>query len=122
MALENLKVEKAQDQVLLLKTQQGNLKIPLKHIIYIEGDRNYSYIHLLNGNKELSSKTLGYFKEILSDQGFFRCHRSYLINGTHIKTIEKDFFKLSNNFIIPISRRNMAKAREWCSNSNNFNK
>lgn len=114
VALDNLKVEKSEDKRLLLNTQQGTLKIALKHIKKIEGDRNYSYIHLTNGQTELSSKTLGYFEDILEDKGFFRCHRSYLVNKLHINQIENNnVFLLKDNSIVPISRRKMLETKDW---------
>ncbi len=61
-ALINLKTKKVEDQNLFLQTQEGMLRLALKRIIKIESDRNYSYIHLSNNTKVLSSKTLGYFE------------------------------------------------------------
>ena len=112
-ALDNLKVKRSENQVLLLNTQQETLKIPLKQIVKIEGDRNYSYIHLTNNNKELSSKTLGFFEEVLSDKGFLRCHRSYLVNRNNINTIDRSDFLMKNLSRVPISRRKMSEAKNW---------
>ncbi|MFZ1845603.1 MAG: response regulator, partial [Saprospiraceae bacterium] len=55
-ALSNLEVQSIENQKLVLPQQNGTLRLPLKQITHIEGERNYSYIHLSNGNKELSSK------------------------------------------------------------------
>ena len=113
-ALDNLVTEKVEDQILLLPSQQGAFSLKLKQIIRIEGERNYSYIFLSNGKKQLSSKTLGYFDEILSDKGFLRCHRSHLINGIHIEGIQKnESFVLKDKSIIPISRRKKTEAKSW---------
>lgn len=114
VALDNLKARKLEDQVLLLNTQQGTLKIALKQIKKIEGDRNYSCIHLSSGQTELSSKTLGYFEDILEDKGFFRCHRSYLVNKLHINQIKNNkVFLLKDDSIVPISRRKMLESKDW---------
>lgn len=113
-ALINLKTEKTEDQMLILQTQSGELKIALKQIIRIEGERNYSYIYLANNVKKLSSKTLGHFEEILSNKGFYRCHRSFLVNRVHVKDIEnKSEFILTNDVRIPISRRKKTEAVSW---------
>jgi two-component system LytT family response regulator len=96
-----------------LNTQEGTLKIPLRQISHIEGDRNYSYIHLSNGRNELSSKTLGYFEEILSDKGFLRCHRSFLVSKNQIEQLTTSEFKLKNETTIPISRRKLTVAKDW---------
>ncbi|MCF1421859.1 LytR/AlgR family response regulator transcription factor [Mangrovimonas futianensis] len=114
-ALKNIHSSTFDEQNLLLQTQNGYLKLPLKHIVKIESDRNYSYIHLDNGSKELSSKTLAYFDEILVDKGFFRCHRSFLVNKRHIDSIQNNAFILKNKTEIPISRRKLSEAKRWMS-------
>ena len=113
-ALINLKTKKAKDQMLFIPTQQGELRIALKDIIKLEGDSNYSYIHLKNKTKKLCSKTLGYFEEILSEKGFCRCHRSFLVNGLHIDRMHKtDYFVLFDQTNVAISRRKKEEAKKW---------
>jgi two-component system LytT family response regulator len=112
--LDNLKKEKPEDQTFVLHTQSGELRILLKKIVHMEGERNYSYIYLSDGSKVLSSKTLGYFDELLSEKGFCRIHRSHLVNGFHIEKISKqDNVVLKNKLEIPISRRKKSQVIEW---------
>lgn len=111
-ALKNL-ASKTEEQKLVLPTQSGTLRFSLKQITYIVSERNYSFIHLTNGSKELSSKNLAYFEEILEDKGFYRCHRSYLVNIYHIDRLEQDYFVLKDDFIISISRRKKTDAKRW---------
>ena len=116
-ALINLQTKNVEDQTLMLHTQKGTLQLALKRIVKIEGDRNYSYIHLSNNTKVLSSKTLGYFEDILTDKGFYRCHRSFLINRFHIGSIQNpDSFLLKNKTTVPISRRAKKDAKKWFMN------
>jgi len=112
-ALSNLGSQSVEDQKLVLPSQNGTVSIPLKQITYIEGERNYSYIHLSNGSRELSSKNLAYFEDRLIDKSFFRSHRSYLVNRYHIESLKNDQFALKNGSGIPISRRKMTEARNW---------
>lgn len=112
-ALANLETKTITDQKLILHTQTGTLRFPLKQITHIESERNYSYIHLNKGNKKLSSKNLAYFDEILEDKGFFRSHRSFLVNKLHVVTIHGDCFVLNNGIEIPVSRRKKAEADYW---------
>ena len=112
-ALSNLQSQSVEDQKLVLPTQNGTLRLPLKQITHIEGERNYSYIHLSNGSRELSSKNLAYFEDILIDKNFFRSHRSYLVNRYHINTLKNDQFVLKNGIEIPISRRKIIEADTW---------
>jgi len=113
LALQNLGTKTVDDQKLVLPTQIGTLRFALKQITHIEGERNYSYIYLSNGSRELSSKNLAYFEDILIDKNFFRCHRSYLINKYHIAELKNDQFVLKNGIVIPISRRKKTDADSW---------
>ena len=112
-ALSNLESKSVEDQKLVLPTQNGTLRLPLKQITHIEGERNYSYIYLSNESRELSSKNLAYFEDILIDKSFFRSHRSYLVNRYHINALKSDQFVLKNGVEIPISRRKRTEAESW---------
>ncbi|RSK38670.1 LytR/AlgR family response regulator transcription factor [Mangrovimonas spongiae] len=118
-ALTNLETQKISDQKLILPTQTGTLRFALKQISHIESERNYSYIYLNNGNKELSSKNLAYFEDILKDKGFFRSHRSFLVNKISISELNNDCFILKNNIEIPVSRRKKSEAKSWLNSSSN---
>jgi len=114
MALKNLKSKTVDEQTLILNTQQGELHLILKDIVFIEGDRNYSYIHLTKNRKELVSKTLSHLEELLEDKGFFRCHKSYLINKSHIQSKKTNHFVLlSDGTNAPISRRKKESFNYW---------
>ncbi len=112
-ALSNLEAQSVENQKLVLPKQNGTLRLPLKQITHIEGERNYSYIHLSNGSRELSSKNLAYFEDILLDKSFFRSHRSFLVNRYHIEALKGDHFVLKNKVEIPISRRRKTEAESW---------
>ncbi|MCR9287950.1 MAG: LytTR family DNA-binding domain-containing protein [Bacteroidetes bacterium] len=117
-ALKNLKTEKAADQTLILQTQEGEMRMVLKNIIRIEGERNYSYIHLINNKKKLTTKTIGDMEELLSDKGFFRCHKSHIINFVHIQPDPKSFaVTLTDGIDIPIARRRKEAFKDWYDNA-----
>jgi two-component system LytT family response regulator len=113
-ALKNLKTTNVSDQTLILHTQEGELKIVLKDIIRIEGERNYSYIYLTNNKKKLTTKTIGDIEELLNDKGFFRCHKSHLVNFVHIKSYQNRItVLLSDDTEIPIARRRKDTFKLW---------
>jgi two-component system LytT family response regulator len=114
IALKNLRSKNVSDQTLILNTQQGELHLVLKDIVLIEGDRNYSYVYMTKNRKELISKTLSHLEELLDDKGFFRCHKSYLINKSHIASNRHSLsIVLSNGQNIPISRRKKEQFNSW---------
>lgn len=78
----------SQDQKIILKTQDKIHVLKLEEIIHCESDQSYTIFHTLNG-KIMVSKTLGYYDDLLSTHGFFRIHKSHLINLSHILQIHK---------------------------------
>jgi two-component system LytT family response regulator len=66
-----------------IPTQEGFDVIPIKDIIYCAADDNYTHIYLKD-SKKLVSKTLKHFDILLSDKGFCRIHKSYLINTAQV--------------------------------------
>jgi len=88
-----------QNTVLKPKLSQvtGKITIPLQSgfevlevadILYCQADDNYTNIHLETG-KKLVSKTLKYFEDILTESGFARVHKSYLVNVNEITEYRK---------------------------------
>lgn len=113
-AIYNFRTTSASEKKLTLQTQEGELQFTLKNIVRIEADRNYSYIHTVNENKKLTSKTLADLEELLIDKGFFRCHKSHLINFSHIlKYPNRISVVLSDGVTIPIARRKKDVFKEW---------
>ena len=68
--------------------QSGFEVIQIEDILYCQADDNYTKIFLKN-SKKLVSKTLKYFEETLSDNGFARVHKSYLVNVNAITEYKK---------------------------------
>lgn len=86
---------------------EGIELIPYDKILYCKANDNYCEFHLIGNQKIIASKTLGYFADLLPTTFFFRTHKSFLINLTHIKKILKRAnleIVMSNDAIIPVSR------------------
>jgi len=92
IALENkvLTTNTAQKQgKITLPVQDGFEVIAAEDILYCQADDNYTQIFLKEGKKKLISKTLKYFEEALTDFGFARIHKSYLVNVDQITGYKK---------------------------------
>ena len=70
---------------LAVPTMEGLLFIGIQDIIRCESDDKYTKIFLADKKMILASRTLGDFEDLLSPHGFFRIHKSYLINLSHLK-------------------------------------
>ena len=81
--------------------------IQAKDIVYMEADSNYTIFHLLNGGKIVASKTMAEFESQLPE-GFFRIHKSFHINLSHVvEYIKKDGNSviMNDGVLLPVSRR-----------------
>jgi two-component system LytT family response regulator len=87
--IANLKVTESQEQKIVIPSAQGFRVAPIKEIIRCQSDRNYTYVHFVDGTYELASKTLKEFDEMLSGNNFFRTHQSHLINLNFVKNYMK---------------------------------
>lgn len=80
----------------------------LNTIVRCEGENNYTHFYFTDGSKLLISKPLIEYEEILEGYGFFRTHKTHLVNLMHVKSFIKTdgcALSLSNGHSIPVSRR-----------------
>ena len=93
----------------------GSVKIPVKDILFIKGEGNYSNIFTQDGRRILSCRTLKYFATMLAEYQFIRPSKSALINPDSIQHIDfksQKSIRLVNGDVISISRRNVRPLRE----------
>ncbi len=91
-----------------VSTDKGIHFIEQDDIIYLQSEGSYTHLFLKGDKKLLSSKSIGYFEEMLTDKGFFRIHHSNIINVTHLsKYIRQDggYVEMSNGANLTVSRR-----------------
>ncbi|MBW2939037.1 LytTR family DNA-binding domain-containing protein [Aureisphaera sp. CAU 1614] len=99
--VSEIKEQENRLQNMILKPKQtvvaGKITIPLQNgfevlqvedILYCQADDNYTNI-FLKDKKKLVSKTLKYFEDMLTENGFARVHKSYLVNVNAIIEYKK---------------------------------
>lgn len=89
--------------------------INIGDIIHCDSDGNYVRFVINNENEILVSKQLKEYDELLSDYGFFRVHKSFLINMAHAKRFEKadgGFVMMSDESRIPVASRKRERLME----------
>jgi len=105
---ENLKSIHKQQKKIIVKTTENIHLLELKNIISCESDSSYTTIHTTEGDAIMVSKSLKEYDELLSDCGFYRVHKSHLINLIHIKRFERQdggSIVLTNDLKIPVASR-----------------
>nr|WP_315153927.1 LytTR family DNA-binding domain-containing protein [uncultured Flavobacterium sp.] len=101
--------------IIMLNYEGGKSIIELDQIIYLKGFDNLTTLYLFNNKKITISKTLKHFEEILGN-GFFRNHKSYVVNLKFIKKIatkESYLLELNDGTQLPISRRNYKNLKDY---------
>ena len=104
---QNLGQLSTEPQKLILRDTQAIHFISVGEIIQCKSESNYTRFSLINQPHITISKTLGEYDEILKGRGFFRSHRSYLINLNQIKKYDKregGYIEMINGESVPLSR------------------
>ncbi len=93
---------------LVLKTSDNIYVIDTKEIMRCESEESYTRFFLTDNKHILVSKNLIEFDNLLQEFGFFRTHRSHLINLSYIDHFSKKdggYVVMKDGAQIPISRR-----------------
>ena len=105
---ENMRTDLRQKKKIVLKTLENIYLVDMQDITHCESDGCYTVVHLAGEEQVMISKNLGEFEEMLGESGFYRVHKSYLINLMHIKRFEKHeggFIILSDSHKVPVASR-----------------
>jgi len=93
---------------IILKTLNKIHLVKIEDITYCESEGGYTTFYLTGGKKILVSNTLKFYDEMLNEYGFFRAHKSYLINLIHIDRFENTdggTIVLNNEIKLPVASR-----------------
>lgn len=97
-------VKQMQEQrTIWIKTDMIELKLPVKDILFMEAQNQNV---LINTAKETYCVryNLSDYEQELSQDGFYRIHRGYLVSLSHIKSVGKGEVSLDNGTKLPVSR------------------
>lgn len=88
--LENLReVKKEVPKRLALPLIDGLEIVTPEEIRYCEAADNFTNFHLIDGRKLLICRKLKYYTELLEPAGFFRIHRSSVVNLAYVRRYQK---------------------------------
>lgn len=101
---ENLAVQSRKFSV---PSAEGIDFLNMDDILYLEADEGYTHIFIPK-KKYTTSKRMKELTEQLDPKCFVRVHNSYLVNLNHIIKYhtKESYLEMSNNQMIPVSRRN----------------
>jgi two-component system LytT family response regulator len=106
--LRNNKETRKEEKKIVLRTSDKYYFVKISEILYCESEGNYTMFILVNETRILVSRSLKEFEEILTEYGFFRPHKSFLINLGFITGYEKlegGTIILNDKIRVPVSYR-----------------
>jgi len=104
----NLRTAGDRDKKIILRTSESIHLLEVCNIICCDSDSSYTTVHTVESEKIIVSRTLKDFEETLAICGFFRVHKSYLVNLAHIKRFDRQdggYLIMTNGFRVPVASR-----------------
>lgn len=102
------KAHSPREMRLCIPSLRGFQVTELKDVLYFEASGNYTNACFTNHHMVCIARTILEYEELLSDAGFVRIHKSYLINLFHVKEYirgEGGRVILSDGMELEVSRR-----------------
>lgn len=106
-AIEHIKkksVNNEQQSSIFFRIDKEYKRVNPEEITHVEAMGDYVKIHE-GSDKSVVHSPLIQLKNILGDENFMQCHRSFLVNVHKIVGVNSDEIRLSNNKSIPVSRK-----------------
>ena len=104
---------KNQKEIFVARTSDGFCKIALEDTNYLEAQNKSVLVFPHNGTSIESRELFSRCEEIFTlEHGFFRCHRSYIINLNFVNQFTKNSVTMTNGVTLPISRNRSLAFKE----------
>lgn len=99
------------NKYIMIKEQGSQIKIDINEITYVEVQKETITIHTLNEIYKINGTMNNIEKEIDCSR-FFRCHKSFLVNLEHVKSIKQYVVILENGEEVPVSRYRFKETKD----------
>ena len=113
--LDNLDAISKENKKLVLRESDTLHVVRLQEVLWCTADGSYTIFHLSENRKVMVSQHLKEFEDILDNNGFFRVHRSHLVNVNKIRKFDKregGIIYLEGDVSLPVSVRKREKLLE----------
>ncbi len=101
---------------LIIPSDTDKKSLLFEEILYLKSDGGYTVFHTANQGHLITSKPIKYYEKVLPQNFFFRTHKSYIINFTHIKGLpagRSGYIELNNGSEVQLSVRRAPDFRAW---------
>ena len=99
-----------EEQSLVLRQRNTPISIPIREIFYIESRGHTVEIHSRGEPIVIYEKLDSVMQRL--PPGFFRCHKSYIVNLHQIRRFQTGEVILKNNEAVPVSRSRYAESKQ----------
>jgi len=93
---------------IIIHTNNGTVFKNISDVLYIKARNRYSEIFCNDGSTYIVCKNIGEYEADLHHKNFFRIHKSFLVNCSHVikvNNLDGGFIEISGGTEIEISRR-----------------
>ncbi|MFA6830125.1 MAG: LytTR family DNA-binding domain-containing protein [Bacilli bacterium] len=106
--------EKPLNKIVSFKAHGVRINISINQISYIEGTGVYQTIHFAEKKDALEiSSRMEILEDELSQYGFIRIHKGFLVNFFYISSIDNDsMILMKDGKVLPISRRKLQETKD----------
>ena len=89
-----------------MDTPGGTARVRVRDICYLESDAHDTWVHCAGGKGPVRCRVgIRQLEERLERQGgFFKIHRSYLVNLAYVNRIEKKEAVMDSGEVLPVAR------------------
>jgi two-component system LytT family response regulator len=104
----NMNLQQINNKRIVLRTAEKLHIIPVRNIIRCEAERNYSKFYLTDEKSIIVSSPMKDFEDMLIEQGFFRTHKSHIVNLSFVNSYAKaegGNVILADGSAIPVAER-----------------
>lgn len=92
------------DSIIVIPNNEEHTTVRISKIIYFEALERKTCIRTISG--EFTSPTsVSEYEDVLCNNGFYRTHKSFLVNFRYVSSIQKDKVILDNGEVVKLSRR-----------------
>ena len=95
------------------ESAEGRIRIPFDRIPFVEQRGKYLILHVENGQEQMIRGKLDEEESSFPDRSFYRCHKSYLVNLSKIRSIDRELltFVMEDGQHVHIARRGFFAAK-----------
>lgn len=102
---DGLKIYTTSNTKILIETKNENIILRATEIIYLEAQGHTLFVNTSEG-KYISVRKMDYWEKTLDTMGFFRTHRSFIVNMEHVVRFDHSLVYLDTGVTAYLTKRN----------------